>query len=316
MRRIIGVGETVLDILFKGDKPVSALPGGSVLNTLVSLSRCGISCSLVTELGEDRVGKQIKDFLVANQVDVSNVRTVTDSNTSLALAFLTPDDRVEYEFYKSPYAEQIEWGLPEITSRDIILVGSFYALSPRTRLRVERILREAKAQNAIIYYDVNYRAEHRNDIMKIRPNLLDNFELADIVRGSTEDFDVLYGCTEATQIFKSEISFYCNNFICTAAQKQTSVCTREATHTYDIPEVEVVSTVGAGDNFNAGMLYGLILEDIYKENIAQGLSTEQWERLMRQAILFATSSCTQIHNYISKDLGKKMQQQLRTLPTT
>ena len=32
MRKVIGIGETVLDIIFKDDNPVSATPGGSVFN--------------------------------------------------------------------------------------------------------------------------------------------------------------------------------------------------------------------------------------------------------------------------------------------
>ena len=37
MRKIIGIGETVLDIIFKGDQPMAAVPGGSTFNCLVSL---------------------------------------------------------------------------------------------------------------------------------------------------------------------------------------------------------------------------------------------------------------------------------------
>jgi len=39
MRTVYGLGETVLDIIFKNRQPVSAKAGGSVLNALVSLAR-------------------------------------------------------------------------------------------------------------------------------------------------------------------------------------------------------------------------------------------------------------------------------------
>ena len=41
MRRVIGIGETILDILFKNNQPTAAVPGGSVFNGLVSLGRAG-----------------------------------------------------------------------------------------------------------------------------------------------------------------------------------------------------------------------------------------------------------------------------------
>lgn len=37
MRKVIGIGETILDIIFKNDQPHTAVPGGSVFNGLVSL---------------------------------------------------------------------------------------------------------------------------------------------------------------------------------------------------------------------------------------------------------------------------------------
>lgn len=38
MRKIIGIGETVLDIIFKNNKPIEAAPGGSTFNAITSLS--------------------------------------------------------------------------------------------------------------------------------------------------------------------------------------------------------------------------------------------------------------------------------------
>ena len=35
MRKVIGIGETILDIIFRGDQPSAAVPGGSVFNGIV-----------------------------------------------------------------------------------------------------------------------------------------------------------------------------------------------------------------------------------------------------------------------------------------
>ena len=42
MRKVIGIGETILDIIFKNDEPIGAVPGGSVFNGIISLGRSGI----------------------------------------------------------------------------------------------------------------------------------------------------------------------------------------------------------------------------------------------------------------------------------
>ena len=53
---IIGLGETILDIIFKDDKPSAAVPGGSTYNAIISLGRTGVPATIVTETGNDHVG--------------------------------------------------------------------------------------------------------------------------------------------------------------------------------------------------------------------------------------------------------------------
>ena len=51
MRKVIGIGETVLDIIFKNDQPIGAVPGGSVFNGIISLGRSGVPASFISETG-------------------------------------------------------------------------------------------------------------------------------------------------------------------------------------------------------------------------------------------------------------------------
>ena len=48
MRKVIGIGETVLDIIFKGGKPIEAVPGGSSFNSVISLGRAGVNASFIS----------------------------------------------------------------------------------------------------------------------------------------------------------------------------------------------------------------------------------------------------------------------------
>ena len=56
MRKVIGIGETVLDIIFKGDQPIQAVPGGSAFNAVISLGRVGVPTAFISETGNDRIG--------------------------------------------------------------------------------------------------------------------------------------------------------------------------------------------------------------------------------------------------------------------
>ena len=53
MRKVNGIGETVFDIIFKGDQPVRAIPGGSTYNSIISLGRAGVPAEFISETGED-----------------------------------------------------------------------------------------------------------------------------------------------------------------------------------------------------------------------------------------------------------------------
>ena len=63
------IGETVLDIIFSEGRPESAVPGGSMLNSAVSLARSGLKVELISEYGNDPPGDIIADFLQKNNVE-------------------------------------------------------------------------------------------------------------------------------------------------------------------------------------------------------------------------------------------------------
>ena len=53
MRKVIGIGETILDIIFRGGQPTAAVPGGSVFNGIVSLGRISVPICFIRETGTD-----------------------------------------------------------------------------------------------------------------------------------------------------------------------------------------------------------------------------------------------------------------------
>lgn len=304
MRKVIGIGETVLDIIFRNDQPISAVPGGSVFNGLISLGRAGIKASIISETGNDRVGRRIVGFLQENGVDASNVNIYKDSKSPLSLAFLDDNNDADYVFYKDHPHDRLDFDYPEVNADDIVMFGSFYAVNPVIRPQVAGFLEYAKSQGAIIYYDVNFRSSHKSDVMKITPNMLENFELCDILRGSREDFEVLFGKTDANAVFRSNISFYTRNFIMTQGAEPTELRANGGiAKSYAVEPAETVSTIGAGDNFNAGFVYGLMKYGIKRTQIEQGLAVEQWDKLIACAQRFSAECCKSINNYISKDFG-------------
>lgn len=309
MRKVIGIGETMLDIIFKNGKPIEAVPGGSTFNGIVSLGRAGVKTVFVSETGNDRVGEYVRDFLRDNNVDTSAINVFQETKSPVSLAFLDKDNNADYIFYRDQKHDHMDFAYPDIQKDDIVVFGSFYAVNPALRPQVSGLLEYARQRGAIIYYDVNFRKAHQADVMKVTPNLIDNLEYADIVRGSKEDFEVLYKKDSAERVYRAETSFYCKRFIYTDGPNPVSVFSNNGFHKeYAMPKTETVSTIGAGDNFNAGFIYGLIKYGVTRDDLERGLDEDTWDKLIACASAFSADCCKDIYNYISVEFGKSLQQ--------
>jgi fructokinase len=307
MRKVIGIGETVLDIIFKGDQPIQAVPGGSAFNAIISLGRAGIPTAFISETGNDRIGVNVKKYLTDNGVDASGVCVYPDSKSPVSLAFLDEHNNADYIFYKDHPHDRLDFTYPDIQEDDVVLFGSFFAINPVVRPQVKGFLDYAHQHGAILYYDVNYRSSHKNDLVKVTPNLLENFEVADIVRGSDEDFEVMYNKRECDIVYRSEISFYTRKFIYTRGSQPVELRAENGfCKQYPVPPTTTVSTIGAGDNFNAGFVYGLIKYGITRNDIETGLTEQQWDQLMACAQAFSANCCQSLSNSIDADFAQKM----------
>ena len=302
MRQVIGIGETIYDIIFKDNQPVKAVPGGSVFNTMISLGRMGTSCSFVSEMGRDRVGELIESFMRSNGLNPDSMYRYTNGATPVSLAFLDNNNNASYQFLTSFPNKRLDITLPVIRRDDIVILGSYFAVNPLLRPQVRHILDEARAQGAIIYYDPNFRPSHLHELDKILPAYIDNLSFADIVRGSNEDFINLHNTHDAKQAFTQHIAPYNRNMLYTRGKEGVDVFDADQYYHYDTPTITPISTIGAGDNFNAGLIYALLKYDIHREDIAH-LDNTTWNKLVQTGIDFSTEVCMSFDNYVSIDFA-------------
>ena len=310
MRKVIGIGETVLDIIFKGGQPVSAVPGGSVYNGIISLGRAGVPAAFISEVGDDRIGEKTVSFLKENGVDATFVSRNKGTKSPVSLAFLNGQNDAEYIFYKDHPHDHLDYITPEINRDDIVMLGSYYAVNPVIRPQVAAILNAARDRGAIIYYDVNFRAAHADEVMKLTPNILENFEYADIVRGSRDDFNVMYRMDTPDKVYNSEISFYCKKFVYTDGAADVELRGDNGLRkSYAVEATETVSTIGAGDNFNAGIVYGMMRYGVTRDMMDGAIPEQTWDNIIRCALAFSANCCRSIGNSVDKAFGEAMKKE-------
>ena len=152
------------------------------------------------------------------------------------------------------------------------------------------------------------------NVIKICLELRSAKEFNEMMDDVIYDIQNMFGDNDPDRIYQKEIDFYCKNMICTDGGKKVRLISPQATKDYEVKAVKTVSTIGAGDNFNAGIIYGLITEKITKETV-NTMTEEQWDRIIKCAIDFASHVCQSLNNSISREfaenyLGKKMQPRL------
>jgi fructokinase len=227
------------------------------------------------------------------------------------LAFLNEQNDAEYIFYKDHPHDRLDFNFPDIQPDDIVMFGSFYAVNPVIRPQVFAFLDFARSRGAILYYDVNFRSSHANEVMKVTPNILDNLEFADVVRGSKEDFEVMYNKSDADSIYRSQISFYCKNFVYTRGSEPLELRAQGGvSKSYAVEKMETVSTIGAGDNFNAGFVYGLVKYGITRQMLENGLAEELWDQVIAEALQFSANVCQSINNSVDLTFADKKKREL------
>ena len=308
MRKVIGIGETILDIIFKNNRPTSGTPGGSVFNGMISLGRLGQDVCFVSDVGRDRVGRLICDFMQENGVSDRYVNRHPSARTAVSLAFLDDNNDADYTFFKDYSYEGLQGEFPPIAPDDIVVFGSYYALNPLLRPRMKVFLEQARRAGALIYYDINFRKSHTYEAATLTPVLVENFDYADILRGSVDDFMALYAMSDPGAIYRDKIGAHTRCFVYTAGAKQVRLQTPCLDCTYTVKPITPLSTVGAGDSFNAGIVFGLLKNDIRRAQLPT-LGKEGWDSIIGYAMRFSAEVCQSYDNYISRDTARALTQE-------
>ena len=304
MRKIYGIGETVFDIIFKNGQPQAAKAGGAMLNSTVSLGRIGLPVFFISEYASDNVGNIIDSFLLENGVGTNYIDHFKDGKTKLALAFLNDRNDASYTFYQDYPEKRLNVDFPVISKDDIILCGSIYAITEEIRKKFRDLTTRAKQNGAIVIYDPNFRPTHSSDLEVLKPMIIENMQTAKLIRGSDEDFKNIFGANTPDEAW-GVVRKYCNCMVYTANSEGVFVRTISYTGKFPVKAIKPVSTIGAGDNFNAGMMAAIYKNQITYEQLDQ-MGEESWSKVVSMGVDFATNVCLSYENYISLDFAEEL----------
>jgi fructokinase len=299
--RIFTIGETTFDISFRDGVPVGACSGGSAFNSAISLGRCRLPVSLISTFGNDRIGDLSMAFLIKNGVNCERIKRF-EGQSRVALAFFDSGNNADYSFYQA--SKDVFPDYPEPKKNDVILLGSSFAIRDNGRENLLRYLQQAKDAGSIIIYDPNAR-ESLTDKPQITNKILQNIALATIVKGSDQDFRNIFELDDAKSVFTRISESTDKYLIFTRGADGAVIYTPDFHFSVAAKETKVISTIGAGDNFSAGVVYGL--HSLLTNNQSfEKLTFSQWEIIMNYGILFSSEVCASSENYLPQETGNRL----------
>ena len=287
---LLSCGDALVDFLpvksVDGRSAAVPVVGGSCLNIAVGMARLGSPAGFVGGISTDLFGRMIADHALTSQVEL---RYATRSEHQTTLAFVrTVEGEPQYAFYDEATASR-NWthrrGSIPFAEIEAIHIGSTTLANDKGAAQAQAIIEDAGGSTTISF-DPNCRP----NLVRHKTAYVDQMNAfaasANIVRMSDVDFEFLYGGSDHGQWAKSLIAAGASLVVVTRGIKGAQAWHREAGPVeVEAPATDVVDTIGAGDSFQAALLFALrAIGRIKTESLAQLDAGE-----LRRALSFAST---------------------------
>jgi fructokinase len=245
--RIAVIGEALVDIVVGGE----AHAGGSPMNVAVGLARLGRPPVLHARIGDDAYGDLIRAHLAEDRVGVG-AHTLVDGPSWTATATIAEDGSAEYDF-----ALAGEIAVPELDELALVHTGSIGALREPGSSALLAAYRDAPA-GTLRSFDPNIRADVIGPADAARRRVFELAAASQVVKLSDEDAAWLRPGASLDDVLDA-LAEGGTRFVVITRGAQGAVALVDGVR-YERPavRVDVVDTIGAGDAFMSGLLFGLL----------------------------------------------------------
>ncbi|MDX8479854.1 5-dehydro-2-deoxygluconokinase [Mesorhizobium sp. VK24D] len=252
--------------------------GGSPTNIACGAARLGLKSGLITRVGDEHMGRFIREQLVREGVDVGGVAIDPERLTALVLLGIRDQEQFPLIFYRENCADMAlsENDIDEsyISSARAVVVTGTHLSHPRTEAAVLKALDLARRHGVRTALDIDYRpnlwgvAGHGEgesrfvESVKVTAKLQSSLHLFDLIVGTEEEFHIAGGSTDTLEALRavrgvSGATLICKRGAAGAAAFEGAIpaCLDKGQTGPGFP-IEVFNVLGAGDGFFAGLLKG------------------------------------------------------------
>jgi len=236
--------------------------GGAELNFAIGCARLGLKSKWVSRLGKDEFGRVIYNFARGEGVDMTDVAFVEGYPTSLNFKEIREDGsgKTFYYRYQSPILTLEPEDITEQMFDGIDLVhlsGVYLAIHPKNVEIAKRVMEIAKQREIPISFDPNIRLKLWT-IEEARAAYFDLFPYVDILLTGLEEIEMILGTDDEPKIVEFAKRYRIEQLVIKDGARGSKLFMNGAWYQREAFKVTPVDTVGAGDGFDAGYIYGYL----------------------------------------------------------
>jgi len=294
---LLSCGDALVDFLpvksIDGRDAAVPVAGGSCLNIAVGLARLGAPAGFVGGISTDLFGRMVADHALTSGVDL---RYATRSGHQTTLAFVRHvGGEPHYAFYDEATASR-NWtyrhGSIPFDEIEAIHVGSTTLANDNGAAQALAMIEDAGG-SVTISFDPNCRPNLVRQKARYIARMDAFAAAAAIVRMSDVDFEFLYGSSDQGERAKSLIAAGTSLVVVTRGIKGAQAWHREAGLVeVEAPATELVDTIGAGDSFQAALLFALRAIGRIKRGALAQLNADELGRALSFASACAAFTCS------------------------
>ncbi|MEM2046576.1 MAG: sugar kinase [Candidatus Jordarchaeales archaeon] len=260
---VVCFGEIIADFVPVEEWVFKVCFGGAPMNTAIACSRLGLDVAAIAAVGRDPFGEFLLETLKANRVNAERVR-VTGYRTTLAFVSSLKGENTFF-FYRRPWVVSADTEI-KLDEGDLALASSaavfhFTGLplsySP-LRGDALKMAEELRRRGVTISFDPTYRPDSWEGEGEARKAMLEAVSRSDVVLATIREYRLLFGEIGLEEIVKECAKMKVGLVGVKMGAHGSALGDRSSLWAMEAYPVEVIDTVGAGDAWNAGVIYGLV----------------------------------------------------------
>ncbi len=261
--------------------------GGSSGNIAYGTARLGLKSSMLTRVGDEHMGRFVREELARVGCDVSHVVTDPKRLTGLVLLSIKNSDSFPLLFYRNDCADMAvdssDFDAEYIASSKSLLITGTHFSTQQTNDTSLKAIEYARAAGTKVILDIDYRpvlwgltglGEGENRFVSndsVTQHLLSILPLCDLIVGTEEEIHIAAGSSNTVECLRkirsisdAEIVVKRGALGCSVFDGVIPDSLDEGFTSYGV-EVNVLNVLGAGDAFLSGFLRGWLRDESYEK---------------------------------------------------